>query len=148
MANGFRYDAATRLIHLAAAFLGIAALVSGQFADDYRGAVRTGFDIHRWIGMAMAALIAVRILWGFVGPRAVRFFEWLPVTAARLRLCAEDFAGLLRLRLPMREGHEGLAGLVQAIGLAVFAWMAASGTLLFAYLEPGVRASGWLRAVK
>jgi cytochrome b len=148
MAGVFRYDAATRLIHLLLALLGIAALVSGQFADDYRRALHTGFDIHRWIGIAMASALAVRIVWGFVGPSTVRFAQWLPVTPARLRSCAADVADLLRLRLPMREGHDGLAGLIQAIGLAAFAWMAATGTLMWIYLEPGTRATGWLHTVK
>ena len=97
MSAVFRYDAATRLIHLLLALLGIAALVSGQFAGDYRRPVHTGFDIHRWIGIAMALVVAVR---------------------------------LVRLRLPMREGHEGLAGLIQAIGLGAFAWMACTGAVL------------------
>jgi hypothetical protein len=33
-------------------------------------------------------------------------------------------------------------------GLAAFLWMAAGGAALFAYLEPGARATGWVRAVK
>lgn len=145
---GARYDAATRLIHLLLAVLGVAALVSGEFAGDYRRAVHTGFDIHRWIGIAMAFALAARFAWGLVGPRDVRFSQWLPLTARRLSLCAEDLASLGRLRLPMREGHDGLAGLVQAIGLAAFAWMAASGVLLWLYLEPGTRATGWLHTAK
>jgi cytochrome b len=143
-----RYDAATRLIHLLLALLGIAALISGQFAGDYRRAVHTGFDVHRWIGIAMAAVLAARIVWGLVGPTAVRFAAWLPVTPARLQLCVADIVELVRLRLPVREGHEGLAGFIQAIGLAAFLWMAASGALMFAFLEAGVRATGWLRTVK
>lgn len=134
MADAPRYDAATRLIHLLLALLGIAALVSGQFADDYRRAIHTGFDVHRWIGIAMALVVAVRLMRG--------------VTLPRVGACVADLGDLARLRLPMREGHEGLAGLVQVIGLAAFAWMAASGTLMFIYLEPGVRAAGWMRAVK
>ena len=143
-----RYDATTRLIHFLLALLGVAALLSGQFAGDYRRAVHLGFDVHRWIGIAMAAALVLRIAWGFVGPQAVRFAHWLPVTATRLGLVAQDITSLLRLRLPVREEHEGIAGLVQAIGLAAFAWMAATGTLMWLYLEPGTRATGWLHTVK
>jgi cytochrome b len=142
------YDATTRLIHLLLALFGVAALVSGQFAGDYRRAVHTGFDIHRWIGLGMALALAARLLWGFVGPKEVRFAAWLPVTRRRLALVGEDLAALARLRLPERAGHEGLAGLVQAVGLAAFAWMAVSGAILFAWLEPGARVTGWLSAVK
>ena len=134
MAEALRHDAATRRIHLLLALLGIAALVSGQFAGDYRRMVHPGFDIHRWIGIAMALVVAVRLVRGVALPR------WRP--------CVADVVDLARLRLPMREGHEGLAGLVQAIGLAAFAWMALTGTLMWVYLEPGARATGWLRAVK
>jgi cytochrome b len=143
-----RYDAGTRHIHLALALLGIAALASGQFAGDYRREIHTGFDVHRWIGLGMTLAVALRLAWGFVGPKEVRFASWLPVTPARLRLCIEDLRALLRLRLPVREGHEGISGLVQAIGLAAFAWMAITGAILFAWLEPGMRARGWLGAVK
>jgi cytochrome b561 len=117
------YDAPTRLIHLLLALLGLAALISGQFADDYRRASHPGFDVHSVIGVALAAALALRIAWGF-------------------------FRGLARLRLPHRPGHQGLAGLVQAIGLCAFAWMAVSGMLLWFYLEPGARAVGWMRTVK
>ena len=142
------YDAGTRHLHLLLALFGVAALVSGQFADDYRRAVHTGFDIHRWIGLGMAVALGPRIVWGFVGPAAVRFASWMPFTRHRLALVFQDLKSLLALRLPVREEHEGLAGLIQAIGLAAFAWMAASGAVMFAYLEPGTRATGWLHTVK
>ena len=143
------YDPATRLIHFLLAALGVAAVVSGQFADDYRRSAHAGYDVHKWIGLAMAAALLARFAWGFAGPAAIRFSRWLPVTAGRLDVAWRDLAGLARLRIPVHEeGHGGLAGVVQAIGLLAFAWMAASGALLFAYLEPGARVTGWLRAVK
>lgn len=143
-----RYDAGTRHIHLLLALLGVAALVSGQFADDYRRAVHTGFDIHRWIGLGMSIALALRIVWGFAGPPAVRFCQWVPFTLHRLVVVLQDLKSLLALRLPVSEEHQGLAGLIQAIGLAAFLWMAASGTLMWFYLEPGTRATGWLHTVK
>jgi len=143
-----RYDAGTRHIHLMLVVLGIAALVSGQFAGDYRREIHTGFDVHRWIGVGMALAVALRLVWGFTGPKEVRFASWLPMTRARLMHCADDVLGLLRLRLPVREGHEGISGLLQAIGLAAFAWMAITGAILFTWLEPGARAGGWLHTVK
>ena len=143
-----RYDAGTRLIHLALALLAIAALLSGQFAGDYRRAIHTGFDVHRWIGLSMALALGARFVWGFIGPKQVRFASWVPLTRERLALCIEDLRELLHFRLPVRESHEGLSGLVQAIGLVAFAWLAITGAILFVWLEPGIRAGGWLRAVK
>jgi Ni/Fe-hydrogenase 1 B-type cytochrome subunit len=142
------YDATTRLIHLFLAALGIAALVSGQFAGDYRRPVHTGFDIHSWAGIAMVVALGFRFVWGLAGPSEARFSSWLPFTRARLMAVREDLAALASLRIPERADHGGLAGLVQAIGLLAFAWMAVTGAILFAYLETGARATGWLSAVK
>ena len=56
------------------------------------------------------------------------------MTADRLARAGRDLRELLRLKLPAHEaGHEGLAGLVQAVGLIAFLWMAVSGSLMFAY---------------
>ena len=38
--------------------------------------------------------------------------------------------------------HVGLAGLVETFGLAVFTWMALTGTLMFFFLMPGQEAVG------
>jgi cytochrome b len=143
------YDAPSRLIHLLLALAGLSAVVSGQFAGDYKLLSHPGFDVHEWAGLAMAAAVAVRLAWGVAGPASMRFARWLPVTSARLRVVGDDVVQMLRLRLPEHEdGHAGIAGLVQSIGLAAFAWMAVTGAVLFLWLEPGARASGWLRAVK
>ena len=143
------YDPASRLIHLLLAVLGVAAVISGQFAGDYRRASHPGLDLHQWIGLAMAGALLARLAWGLAGPAAMRFSRWLPLTRERLAFVRRDLHALARLRLPEHdEGHAGLAGLVQAVGLLAFAWMAASGVVLLAYLEPGARASGWIRAVK
>jgi len=117
------YDPASRLIHLLLALLGIAAVVSGQFAGDYFKRPHLGFDLHRWIGLAAGAALLLRAGWGLAGPAPMRFSRWF-------------------------ESHERLPGVVQAIGLAAFTWMGVTGALLFAFLDPGVRSAGWLRAVK
>jgi cytochrome b len=142
------YDFPTRLIHFLLAALGVAALVSGQFAGDYRRPAHPGFDIHREIGLATAVAIALRLVWGLVAQGEARFSRWVPFTRERLRLAWQDVRDLARLRLPQRAGHAGLSGLVQALGLLAFLWMAATGSVLYAFLEPGARVSGWLGAVR
>jgi cytochrome b len=141
-------DLATRLIHLALVVCGIAALVSGQFAGDYRKPEHTGFSIHQWCGIAMAVTVGLRWLWGIAGLRAQRFSSWFPLTRARLAAAWQDITALIRFKLPVRPQHQGLAGLVQAVGLCAFAWMAVTGTLLFVWLEPGARAVGGVRLIK
>ena len=118
------FDAPTRTIHLALAILGIAPVVSGHLADDYRNATHIGFTVHRRMGIGMGAALLARVLWGIAGPRVSRFSKWLPVIRARLSLAFQDIVLLGRLQLPERETHEGLAGLVQTVGLLAFQWMA------------------------
>jgi hypothetical protein len=70
------------------------------------------------------------------------------VTRDRLRLVVEDLQVLLQFRIPARAPHEGLAGAVQMIGLLIFAWVAATGSVLFYALEPGLRPGPWLDFVE
>ena len=71
-----------------------------------------------------------------------------PITPERLKLAGEDCLTLLRLRLPERPSHQGLAGVVQTFGLAVFAWMALTGSLMALWLTPGRKAGGFVHAIK
>ena len=136
-------DLTTRLIHLALVAFGILAIVSGQFAGDYKSTGHSGFDIHRWCGLGMALVVAVRMLWGLIGPRKKNCFSsWFPLTPGRLRCAWQDIVTLSRFTLPSRPLHQGLAGLVQMLGLFAFAWMAVSGAVLFVWLAPGSRATG------
>jgi cytochrome b len=145
---GEELDSATRLIHLAMILFGVAALASGDFAGDYKRASHAGFTFHAWAGIGMGAALLLRLAWGFAGPRELRFSRWLPCTSRRLGYVVEDLRSLLRFSLPRRPAHQGLAGFVQAFGLLAFSWMAGTGAVLFFALEPGVRASGWLRLLK
>ncbi len=137
-------DTWSRLIHLVLALSGVAAVATGDFADDSR----LGFGIHAWIGIAFALAIGLRVLWGLLGPREMRFSTWVPHNRAQMQPALDDVLGLLRLRLPQRPLHGGIAGVIQALGLAVFAWMAVTGVLLFFLVEPGVRAAGLAEVVE
>ncbi len=138
----------TRSIHLALVAFGMLALISGQFAGDYKSAEHAGFDIHRWCGLGMALVVALRVLWGFAGPRKNRFSTWFPLTRARLLPAWQDIVALTRLVLPSRPLHQGLAGLVQMLGLFAFVWMAVSGATLFVWLVPGGAATGAISFTK
>ena len=143
-----RYPATLRLVHLLLATLSLAAWGTGQFADDYKRAVHFGYSIHEIVGIGFAIALGIRILIGLSGPAAGRFSTWFPFGRENLRLVIDELKGLVELRFPEREPHQGLAGLVQFLGLLAFALIAATGTLIAISLEPGTRATGWLHDVK
>lgn len=136
------------LVHLGLLVFGISAALTGLMAEDYKKIEHLGFTIHSWLGMGLAAFAGLRLTTGILGPRSVRFARWMPFTASRIRLVLEDLAGLLKFRMPDRPTHQGLAGLVQTFGLAVFFLMAATGAYLYFFLEPGQKARGFLHDVK
>jgi cytochrome b len=141
-------DGLTRLIHLGLTVFGLLALITGLWAGDYKRAHHLGFTVHKWLGLTLSFFMAWRIWLGFYGPREARFSYWVPYTRERLKLAGEDFLALLRLRLPERSSHLGLAGVVQTFGLAVFTWMAVTGSLMALWLCPGRKAGGAVHALK
>jgi len=143
-----RYDGVIRFVHLFLVSLCLAGWGSAQFAGDYKYAEHLGFDVHRWIGVGFAAALLLRVLYGLLGPHAVRFANWFPFSASNLKLAEQDIAQLSRLQVTERAPHEGIAGLVQGLGVIAFIAIASTGVAMALYLEPGSRASGWLHAVK
>ncbi len=141
-------DDITRFIHLGLTILGILALLTGLWADDYKRVQHLGFSVHKWFGLTLSFLLAWRIWNGFYGSREARFSQWVPYTPQRLLMVWEDCLTLLRLRLPERTTHQGLAGVTQTFGLAVFAWMAGTGTLMAIFLTPGRKSGGFVHAIK
>ncbi|MCE5195408.1 MAG: cytochrome b/b6 domain-containing protein [Nitrospiraceae bacterium] len=126
-----------RIIHLGFIFLGITAWLTGEIADDYKKIEHLGFTIHGWIGIALAVLVAMRLVAGFAGARGDRFSEWMPFGKERLNLIFQDIKNLFKMKLPVRETHQGIAGLVMIYGLAGLVYMAVTGAIMFFYLEPG-----------
>ena len=141
-------DDLTRLIHLGLAVLGLAAWLSGLFAGDYKRMTHPGFSVHRWLGISLSFLVFFRAWQGFYGPKELLFREWFPFTPERLRWVVEDLIGLMRLKLPDRPTHAGLSGLAQTFGLAIFTWMAATGTLMFFFLKSGLKTRGLMHSIK
>lgn len=146
--GAYDIDIVTRVLHLALAVFGVAAWLSGDLSDYEEGSASLGFILHSWLGIAASSALGLRIVWGVIGPSGARFSSWVPVTRERWRLVLEDLGWLLRLRIPERPAHQGLAGVVQSFGLIVFAWSAVTGSVLFFSLEPGVRPGAWLDLLK
>lgn len=141
-------DEITRLIHLGLTVFGILALITGLWAGDYKRVHHLGFSLHKWLGLTLSFFMVWRIWNGFFGAKENLFNQWVPYSPDRIKMVVEDGLNLLRLKLPNRPSHQGLAGLVQTFGLAVFAWMAGTGTLMALFLTPGHKAGGFMHAVK
>jgi cytochrome b len=143
-AEKYDLDILTRIIHLGLMIFGTLAWLTSGWAEEYEHAKHLGFTVHSWLGMGLASFIALRLIYGLVGPASARFTHWVPYTKERLLLVWEDILTLLRFRLPDRPSHIGLSGLVQTFGLITFTWMALTGSIMFFYLEPGQKASSLL----
>lgn len=138
----------SRVIHLGLTVFGISAWATGFLADDYKRLEHLGFSIHSWLGISFVFFLLLRIGYGFWGPDNYHFTKWVPYTADRLRVAMEDIWTLIKFKLPQRPTHLGLSGLVQTLGLAAFAWMALTGSLMFFYLTPGYKTQGFLHLIK
>lgn len=119
-----------KLIHGGLAIFGVIAYLTADAAEGNRDSF--GYLMHAYFGFTVATFIVMRLVTGTVGPPAMRFSGWWPLNRRGLQLAFEDLRSLLRLRLPERNTHEGIAAFVQVFGLALFAWMSATGVLLFA----------------
>jgi cytochrome b len=64
--------------------------------------------LHQWIGYAIAALVVLRIVWGFVGTRHARFSDFLPSPAGVFRQVSD----MLQARQHAHAGHSPLGALM------------------------------------
>ena len=129
--DNYSYPTYAKIIHLGIAAFGIAAFLTGELAED--GSESLGYLLHTYLGLSLAAFILVRGLAGFTASESLSFKGWSPFSRQQRSLALEDFRTLLKLGVPERDRHQGLAGLVQALGLIIFAWMALTGTGLYVF---------------
>lgn len=97
------------------------SLVAGFVANAFL--TRPGKDVHQWVGYAVAGLIAVRIVWGFVGTRHARFSDFVPTPAALFGQVQDMATGRRRVH----EGHSPLGALMIINLLLTMAAIAATG---------------------
>lgn len=81
---------------------------------------------HQWAGYAAAALVLLRVLWGFIGPRHARFTDFWP-TPARLR--AHLRAWRREGRAPATTGHNPLGALMMLALMLLVLLLALTGWL-------------------
>jgi len=92
-------------------------------------AVATGDEVewlHLAAGYAIAALVALRVLWGFVGSRHARFSAFVRPPSEVLRFVGQS----LRLKAPRYLGHNPAGGAMIVAMLALIAFIAATGFML------------------
>ncbi|MBF9036085.1 cytochrome B [Rhodobacterales bacterium HKCCE2091] len=82
--------------------------------------------LHRWIGYAIAALVALRVAWGLVGPRRARFSDFLPRPGAVLAQLSDIATGRRRVHL----GHTPLGALMILNLLVTLAAICATGWMM------------------
>jgi cytochrome b len=109
------WDPLVRIGHWA-----LVATVAGAWLTRHGGGA-----LHEWLGYASAAIVVLRIVWGFAGPRRARFADFVRAPRATLAYAQAVLAG----REPRYLGHNPLGG-----------WMIV--TLLVAVAA--IDASGWL----
>lgn len=95
---------------------------------------------HEWLGYAVLAFVALRLAWGWLGPREARFAGFLP-SPARAWAYAKLLAGG---REPHFPGHTPLGAWMAVALLATSALVAGSGWL---YATDRFWGVAWLEAV-
>ena len=64
--------------------------------------------VHRWVGYGMAAALAIRLIWGFIGSQHARFSDFLPSLGKSLGQIAE----MASRRRVAHAGHSPLGSLM------------------------------------
>lgn len=83
-------------------------------------------DVHAWIGYAVVGLVALRLVWGLVGPRRARFASFRPTAAAALGQVQDMAIGRRRVHL----GHTPLGALMIFNLLATLIGIGATGLMM------------------
>ncbi len=125
-----RWDPLVRITHW-----GIAAAVvaNGVFTEG-------GSQVHVWIGLALAALLALRLAWGLIGPTEARFTAFPPSPRRALAHVRDIVAG----RHVSHRSHNPLGALMAYALWATLAVVIASGVAMTGF-PPKVQAEGEAR---
>ena len=121
------WDPVVRLFHWGVA----GAFLANAFVTE------PGKAAHLWVGYGVAALVVLRVLWGFAGTRHARFADFWPRPAAVRRQLAE-MAGWQRVA---HAGHSPLGALMIFNLLASLGGVAVTGHMLTTVTWFGV---GWV----
>ncbi|OYY64786.1 cytochrome b/b6 domain-containing protein [Sphingomonas sp. 28-62-11] len=93
-----RWDAVVQVTHWSIA---AAILVNALIVEEGSGA-------HVWVGYALVAVLAVRLIWGFIGPKPARFTAFPPSPGRAVAHIGDIVAG----RKPVHASHNPLGALM------------------------------------
>lgn len=82
--------------------------------------------LHLWAGYAIGGLVALRIAWGFIGPRYARFTDFVKGP----RTVAAFLKQSVRLEAPRHTGHNPAGGLMIIALLAALIGLSVTGVLM------------------
>ena len=96
-------------------------VVAGCLANLF--IVEDGGRAHEVIGYAVAAVLVVRVVWGFVGTRYARFSDFVPGP----RRLGEYLALVARGQEPRQVGHNPAAAVMMLVLMALLAAVSVTG---------------------
>lgn len=113
----FVWDVPTRVFHWSLVTLVVIAWVTSETESDYL------VQIHLLAGYLVLGLLLFRLIWGFVGTRYARFYDFV-----RPWRVVRDYAKqLVAFRPPHSIGHNPLGGWMVVLLLVVLAGVVATG---------------------
>ncbi len=110
------WDPLVRVFHWSLATLFLAAYVTGEDAGQ----------VHIAAGYAIAGLIALRVVWGFVGPRHARFSNFVRSPREVLGYLRD----VAKFRAPRYLGHNPAGGAMIIALLVMLAGTAVTGYMM------------------
>ena len=100
------------------------------------------FTLHEYVGFAFSAVLALRLIYGLLGPRAQRFGAWVPYTRERFAAVKQDVRSLLRFKMSEPKEHRGLNAAVQSLGPCSSPGSSVLCVIMSIYIVPRTRRVG------